>query len=303
MVAGAATRALTRREGSSPQFVFVTLGVVAAALAAAAVQACWLPHRSPRRRSAVLAASRLTVGLLGAVPFPMPELPCTSCPGYLWYWLTNSGALAAFFNCLATPLPSLRANLALSMVQLAALAWVAGVRCEVLSDQQPPPPGVSLVGADPGRCLLPLAQLLDWPFHLTLPHVMMDAAVAMSPRAACLACTLWVQAVLTLIIPTALLWACSDQGQGASMAVQPRQQAGARASATAAALGQRAPTGGSDGSSGDSDGRRASSAGLDDSSSWLGYWMGEMPALGCFFMAQVLWMVLRAACAYALPSG
>lgn len=95
-------------QGSSSEFELVTLGVLAAAVAALLVQAFWPPGRAPWRRCCTLAASRLTVGLLGAVAFPIPEPPSVSCPGYLWFWLTNSGALAAFFHALATPLPSLR---------------------------------------------------------------------------------------------------------------------------------------------------------------------------------------------------
>ena len=37
------------------------------------------------------------VALLGGVCFPIPEPPTPACPVYLWLWLTNSGALAAFF--------------------------------------------------------------------------------------------------------------------------------------------------------------------------------------------------------------
>lgn len=63
-----------------------------------------------------------------------------------------------------SPAPPMRrsANLALSMVQLAALGWTAGVRCEALPTLQPTSAGVSLVEGDPGQCLLPLVQLLDW---------------------------------------------------------------------------------------------------------------------------------------------
>jgi len=95
-------------QGGSSQFLYVTLAVIICSALVVLVQSRWPPGKQPRQRGVVVAALRLTVALLGAVPFPIPEPPSATCPGYLWFWLTNSGALAAFFLALATSLPSAR---------------------------------------------------------------------------------------------------------------------------------------------------------------------------------------------------
>ena len=97
---------------------------------------------------------------------------------------------------------------------------------------------------------------------------------------ACWATTLWVQVVAALLLPTALLWRRSSERDGPA--------AGAPAAAGGAWRGRRDP---------------------DGHASRLQRWgrecrdaIDEAPLLASMFAAQLLWIVLRGACAAWLPA-
>jgi len=83
------------------------------------------------------------------------------------------------------------------MLVLVAISrcWVAGAGA---------PAGASFLDQYPPDCFADLAVLLDWPFHLVAPSLP-DGPGQLSPAAACLACTLWLQLVLGFLAPTAML--------------------------------------------------------------------------------------------------
>ncbi|PSC74523.1 hypothetical protein C2E20_2208 [Micractinium conductrix] len=94
---------------------------------------------------------------------------------------------------------------------------------------------------------------------------MHDAAVALSPQATCLACTLWAQAVGGLLAPAILLHPASG-GEHEQQQQQEREQGGAQAGG-----------------------------------GWMDLWR-ESPLVTLFFSSNVLWILLRTACVLHLPN-
>lgn len=80
----------------------VVIGCPALELACARLAPRW--HK--RHRLPLFLAIRLTLALVGAIPFTIPEPPPTSCPEFFFHFAANTCALAAFFVPLAWRLPA-----------------------------------------------------------------------------------------------------------------------------------------------------------------------------------------------------
>lgn len=126
------------------------------------------------------------------------------------------------------------------------------------------------------------------PFHIVAPGIDMRFA---NERAACWACTAWIQLMFGVVLPTALLLA-GRQSVGTSRQqtggpLPPGQSTGAAAAAAAGAdaagASQEAPAGG----------RR--SRAVHRLLSWLDQAFSEEPLLMSLFAAGFVWVLLRAA--------
>jgi len=106
----------------------------------------------------------------------------------------------------------------------------------------------------------------------------------MSPRAGCLASTLWLQATLGILAPAVLLltWQNASLAQPAQPGAQAAIQGDAEGPGGAAAHPPNAgrcpwlPT-------------------------WLDEWLQDLPWPTTLFLSQLLWLLLRVVCALALP--
>lgn len=172
-----------------------------------------------------------------------------------------------------------RLSIPVAVLQHMGMARVAVHRCGV---QPPSHPGRDslLLDADPGCCLDSLARLLDWPFYMVAPDVMV-AEGAPPARASCLAAALWMQLVAGVVLPVALL-------RGGNGALGGRQEAGAAAEVHAEAAGAGA-------------GERGAQM-LSSWRAWLDALLDEAPIASCVAAAELMWMLLRTACALRLPS-
>lgn len=93
-----------------------------------------------------------------------------------------------------------RAHLWAAGLQQCMLTLAAVQRCWAPSTGTA---GASFVDLFNPSCFTALASILDWPFHIAVPDAP-DGPGALSPRAGCLACTLWAQLTLGGLLPTVL---------------------------------------------------------------------------------------------------
>ena len=165
--------------------------------------------------------------------------------------------------------------LAAVALQQAVLAYAAARHCAALQLAGPGEPvrvHATLLALDPNRCLDGLAAAADWPFHFVAPGAM--AAVSLSPRAACLAATLWLQLASGALLPAVVLCkfaAARPQGGDAGGEAQQREHGAAGALAAAK---------------------------LE-----VVQWMADLPWASTLFAAQMCWMVIRTACMLWLPAS
>ncbi|KAL4436569.1 hypothetical protein ABPG75_003708 [Micractinium tetrahymenae] len=159
-----------------------------------------------RHRTPLLLSLRLAMTALVVAPHAVPEGPhggqCSVSA--VWDLLLNSHALTAAFLSLGFQLPFNTHIWAAAGQQVLLLLTAVG-RCGYPTAAAGLPSSQTFLDILPADCTAALSSLLDWPIHLVAPGVATGGS-ALSPRAACLACTLWLQQVLGGLLPILALW-------------------------------------------------------------------------------------------------
>ncbi|PRW33901.1 serine threonine- kinase [Chlorella sorokiniana] len=229
---GALARWATRKKVITSEHAGILLAYAAGAAVPPALYTCrrgWYV----RRRVPIVASVRLALALCLAVPLPIPDAQPASPAAFLWHVMLSGHSVYLFLLAVGLELP-LRLHAWVTAFQAACQLHLASGRCGLLPPHPNRPSNLFTGQAVGAATFQALGAALDWPFHMVAPGINMSFS---NELAACWACTAWIQLVLSVVLPTALLLAGRNNiGTGGRHASSPLPSGQAAAAAEAAAI-------------------------------------------------------------------